>query len=44
MFGSFSTIYNYHGEDSLNDKIQNDINDSQCPLSMCHINIKSMEV
>ena len=42
MFGSISTICNYHNEDSFNDKIPNDLNDSQCPLSMCHINIRSM--
>ena len=42
MFCSFSTICNYHDEDSFNDKIPNDLNGSQCPLSMCHINIRSM--
>ena len=32
MFGSFSTICNYHDEDSFNDKIPNDLKDYQCPL------------
>ena len=41
MFGSFSTICNYHDENSLNDENQNDLNDDHCPLSMCHINIRS---
>ena len=42
IFGSISTICNYHNEDSFNDKIPNYLNDSQRPLSICHINIRSM--
>ena len=44
MFGSISTICNYHEKDQLNGRIRNDLNDTKCPLSMCHIHIGSKNI
>ena len=43
IFGSFSAICNYYQEDSFNVMSQKNVAANyQCPLSLCHINIRSM--
>ena len=44
IFGSFSALCNYYQEDSFNVMSQKNVAANyQCPLSLCHINIRSMK-
>ena len=43
IFGSFSAICNYYQDDSFNVMSQKNVAANyQCPLSLCHINIRSI--